>query len=195
MKKLVLATRNKNKVRELAQILAGTQLEVLCAADFEDLEDVEETGTTFEQNALLKARYVAANTKMYALADDSGLEVKALNGQPGVYSARFAGEPANDQANIEKLLRELDGNTERSARFACVMALVGPDGETIACERGICSGVITQQASGDKGFGYDPVFMPEGCSVTFAQMSAEEKNSMSHRARALEAMKKHLEKI
>ncbi|HMP90752.1 MAG TPA: XTP/dITP diphosphatase [Kiritimatiellia bacterium] len=187
--KLVISTRNRHKLEEIEAIFNVPGLELLSAFDFPDVPDVEETGTTFDENAALKAMALWKATGHWVLADDTGLEVDALNGAPGVYSARFAGEPVNYAANNEKLLRALEGNSNRRARFRCVIALATEDGSLHTVE-GRCEGVIASAPRGEKGFGYDPLFIPDGDSRTFAEMSAEEKNRISHRAHALNAAAK-----
>lgn len=167
---------NKGKIRELQNALPQFQV---VALEYE----VEETEPTFAGNALLKARSVSLNEGEIAVADDTGLEVRALNGAPGVYSARYAGPECDAEANMNKLLKELEGKSDRSAQFRSVLALI-LDGKEHLFE-GIVEGTITQSRSGDAGFGYDPIFMPNGYDITFAQMSVEEKNRISHRGLAV----------
>lgn len=183
---LVIATRNRHKLDEIRAIFAFKHLDISSALDVPHVPDVEETGTTFEENAMLKARALATATGQWALGDDSGLEVDALDGAPGVYSARFAGEPVNYAANNEKLLRLLDGATNRRARFRTVLALASPAGACHTVE-GRCEGRIIAELRGGQGFGYDPLFIPDGETLTFAEMPPEQKNRISHRARALHA--------
>ena len=180
--KLVFATNNKNKVREV-QALMPPGIQLLSLEDIGCIEDIPETAPTIEGNAIQKADYVRENYGYDCFADDTGLEVKALNGAPGVYSARYAGEEKSSKANIEKLLKELQGKEDRSARFKTVIAL-HLEGE-LRTFIGICSGNIIFERKGLLGFGYDPVFQPEGKLVTFAEMSLEEKSEISHRARAI----------
>ena len=182
---LVLATRNPGKISEIKALLPGVR--VAPAASFTGCPEPEETGRTFEENALIKARAVSLYTGKTALADDSGLEVDALDGAPGVHSARYAGRDPTDQDNIRRLLGALDGisDAERTARFRCVMAVVVPDGRTWTVE-GACEGRILQAPRGDAGFGYDPLFVPEGYENTFAELDAGVKNRISHRALALQ---------
>lgn len=182
--KLVIATRNRHKLAEIREIFHIPELEVVSAFDFPDVPDVVEDGETFEANAIKKAVTLAKVTGLWALADDSGLEVDALNGAPGVYSARYAGEPPSYPANNRKLLQELKHAINRSARFRCVIALSNPAGETRVVD-GRCEGTIGFEERGDKGFGYDPLFIPEGHTVTFAEMDAAAKHAISHRGRAL----------
>ncbi len=185
MTEIILASQNKDKARELAHALTGLDVRVLSSDDVGGWPEVEETGSTLEENALLKARFVAGHFGKIALADDTGLEVHALNGAPGIYSARFAGENASYADNVEKLLRELKGvpEPERTATFRCCIALVGLGEDTTV--EGALDGRITEEPRGDGGFGYDPVvFVPE-MGRTFAEMTMEEKRSVSHRGRAL----------
>jgi XTP/dITP diphosphohydrolase len=185
--KIVLATRNQGKVAEFQGLMASylPEVEILSLSNFE-LEDIEETGSTFEANALLKAHHVADKLGIAAVADDSGLEVDALNGAPGIYSARYSGRHGDDQANNIKLLAELDqlDQPNRSARFISVIACVLPDGRQISA-RGELSGTVRKTPEGDHGFGYDPIFQPAGYEITLAEMAPEEKNAISHRGQAL----------
>lgn len=184
--KLVIATRNKHKLEEIRAIFDFAGLEVVSAFDFPELPDVVEDGDTLEANAMKKAVETARATKCWALADDSGLEVAALDGAPGVYSARYAGSDCCYDANNQKLLAELAHMQDRSACFRTVMALSNPDGEVQTVD-GICRGEMITELRGTNGFGYDPLFVPEGYEQTFAELDAEEKNRISHRARALHA--------
>ena len=183
--KLVIATRNAHKLEEIRAIFDFQSLEVLSAFDFPDIPDVVEDGDTFEANAIKKAVEIARATNCWAMADDSGLEVDALGGAPGVYSARYAGEPCSYSKNNEKLLRELAGKPDRSARFRTVVALSDPAGKAETRE-GTCPGVIVEELRGTNGFGYDPLFVPDGYTETFAELDPEVKNRISHRARALQ---------
>jgi len=189
MRKLVLATRNPGKIREFARLLSeyASDIEVLGLEEFPDMPDVEETGDSFEENSLLKASAVAEFTKLPSLADDSGLCVNALNGDPGIFSARFAGEHGNDQANNEKLLQELKDKSDRSAQFMCVVTLVVPteSGSKVIVESGNIEGIIVDDIRGDSGFGYDPLFQPIGSNLTFGEFPHEEKDKISHRGQAL----------
>jgi XTP/dITP diphosphohydrolase len=190
---IVVATRNRKKFEEIRRILDGLGVTLAGVEEFPGCPEAEETEETFRGNALKKARTVSEFTGRLALADDSGLEVYALGGAPGVRSARYAGEAATDHDNLHKLLKEL-GNTppeNRGAAFACVMALVGPDG-TEETFQGRVEGSIGLSPKGESGFGYDPVFHPEGHERTFAQMSPGEKDSMSHRGRALQRLREYL---
>lgn len=184
---LVLASGNAGKLAELTQLLAPLQISVRSLAEF-DVEPAEEIGDTFEANARLKAEAVARGTGLPALADDSGLCVDALDGAPGVHSARFAGEHGNDAANNTLLLDRLAGVTDRRAHFACVMALVWPDGRDAVIADGRWPGRIATAPQGDRGFGYDPLFLPDGETRTAAELPADEKNRISHRGRALRTL-------
>jgi len=195
--KLVLATRNKGKIAEIKEILADFQaIELLSLADFPDLPKIEETGTTFKENAILKAKTIAKLTGYLTLADDSGLTVEYLNGAPGVYSARYAGENATDAENNAKLLKALEGVPweKRKAAFVCVLALCWPQGECYTCE-GRCEGIIALEPKGSYGFGYDPLFYVPAYGKTMAELGPEIKNQISHRAMALKGLKPLLEKI
>lgn len=182
---LLIATRNAHKTREFSDIL-GPDFFLSDLTSATAIPSVEETGSTFEQNARLKTTAVSRLRPGYVTADDSGLEVWALNGAPGVYSARYAGENACDEENIGKLLRELEatGSADRRARFRCALALAR-GGEVLALFHGEVEGAIATAARGANGFGYDPVFVPNGCTMTFAELGDETKNRISHRARAL----------
>ncbi len=183
--RLLVATRNKHKLEEILQIFALPGLELLAADEVPGLpEDVVEDAETFEGNALKKARELCRASGLWTLADDSGLEVVALNNAPGVYSARYAGEPCSYPANNAKLLRELDGVADRRARFRCVIALCAPDGREWTVE-GSCPGRIIHETCGTNGFGYDPLFVPDGCEHTFAELDGATKNRISHRGLAL----------
>lgn len=187
MKKIVLASNNRGKVREIGQLLAGLDIEVAPQAEF-GVEDIEETGLSFVENALLKARNAARHTGLPAIADDSGLEVDALNGAPGIYSARYAGNDASDEDNLKKLLDELNrlGEVPRTARFQCLMVYLrhALDPTPIICQ-GTWEGVIVDTPAGSNGFGYDPVFYVISDKCTAAQLDPERKNSLSHRGQAL----------
>lgn len=183
--RLIVATRNAHKVEEIRAIL--TTCEVLDLSVLEDPPEVEETGTTFLENATLKAVAISELTDALVLSDDSGLEVDSLEGEPGVYSSRYAGEEGNDALNNEKLLRELGGKANRAARFRCVMVLAR-GGKALADFSGAVEGRILQKRQGEGGFGYDPLFAPEGHEQSFAELGEEVKNGMSHRSRALEGV-------
>ena len=182
--KLFVATHNAHKLREIAQILPDFEI----VAD--DPEGVEETAPDFAGNALIKVRAIAArHAGEWCMADDSGLEVKALGGEPGVRSARYAGEPSNTPNNNALLLKNLTGVDDRSAQFTCAVALIAPDGTERTVE-GHCPGTILTAPAGSGGFGYDPLFVPDGFTKTFAELKPEEKNAISHRGRALALAKK-----
>lgn len=187
MNTVVLASRNPHKITELREVLGPLGLELKSTGDFPKLGEVEEDRSTLEGNAIKKARYVYGETGLPALADDTGLEVEALDGRPGVRSARYAGEGASDRENVLKLLEEMAGvrKGDRGARFRTVAAFVSREG-THTFE-GICRGEILEEARGEGGFGYDPVFRPEGYRKTFAELVGEEKNRISHRGRAIDA--------
>ncbi len=187
MSELVLATRNAGKFAEVQRLITvhAPHITLRSVAEF-NLDDVEETGTTFEENALLKAETIARQSGLPALADDSGIAIDALGGAPGVYSARWSGVHGDDAANIAKVLLELKdvADHERGAQFVCVIALALPDGRSMTV-RGEVAGMVRREAVGEFGFGYDPIFQPEGFSITTAQMDPETKDSISHRGKAL----------
>lgn len=185
--KVVLATRNEGKVREIADILAPHGFEVVSLREFPELGEITEDGATFRENAMIKAAAVSGHTGLLALADDSGLEVDALDGAPGIYSSRFAGEEKDDQANNRKLLELLSDipAERRTARFQCVVAIAEPDGWVHIAE-GSCEGVIAKKPRGQRGFGYDPLFYVPAYDRTFAELDPSIKNKISHRAKALE---------
>ena len=185
MRKLVFATNNKHKLEEARKILEG-MVEILSLAEIECNDDIPETANTLEGNALIKARYIYEKYGMDCFADDTGLEVDALGGEPGVYSARYAGDDCNSEANMLKLLQNLTGKNDRKAQFRTVIALIINGEEKLF--NGIVKGTITEEKMGNSGFGYDPIFIPEGYSESFAQMSSEMKNSISHRYRATEQL-------
>ena len=179
---IVLATHNKHKIAEISEKLGKT---VLSATDV-GVSEIEENGTTFEENATIKAKAVWIPGRL-AIADDSGLCVNALNGAPGIYSARYAGEPTDDKKNNEKLLAAIDGADDRSAYYVCVVVCILPDGKKIAV-RGETHGVMLREYRGNGGFGYDPLFLSDETGKTFAEMTMQEKNAVSHRGKAIEAM-------
>jgi XTP/dITP diphosphohydrolase len=181
-RKICFATHNQNKVLELRKLL-GDKLEILSLDDLGIAEEIEETGATLNKNALLKAEYVFNNYSITCFADDTGLEVDALNGAPGVYSARYAGEPVNNERNIDKLLSTLVGKSNRNAKFRTVISLVGIGSTQLFV--GTVEGEIITERRGVNGFGYDSVFLPKNFDRTFAEMDMKEKNSISHRARAV----------
>ena len=199
MKKLLLATRNKGKIEEFRRILeeiAPGEIELVGLDQFPDLPDVAETGSTFEENALLKARQMSAATGLPAIADDSGLCVDALGGDPGIFSARWSGVHGDDEANLLKVLDQMKDvkGDDRSAYFICVAALALVDGIS-HCEEGRFLGRLLDHPVGENGFGYDPIFSPHGYTISSAQMSAEEKDAISHRGKALRAIAPHVRKM
>lgn len=195
METVIIASKNKNKIKEIEEILSTMQMKAISREDAGVPDfDVEETGKTFEENAFIKARAICEASGKITIADDSGLEVDFLSGRPGVYSARYGGPEQDDGKNNAKLLRELKDVPfeNRTARFVCCIVMVYPDGDRVSV-RGECKGHILEQIQGNSGFGYDPLFLPDGQSETFAQMSKEEKNRISHRAGALGKLKAKLE--
>ncbi len=195
LRKIVFATRNPHKVEEVQAILSDLPLEIVTLADFPEIGDIEESGQTFEENALIKARAAYQATGLWSMADDSGLEVDALDGAPGIYSARYAGEGHDYAANNEKLLHALRDvpQEKRTAQFRCVVAIVGPGFEKTV--EGIIRGRIADKPRGHKGFGYDPIFIPDGYRQTFAQLGESIKNKISHRARAFQQAAQVLEAL
>lgn len=187
--KLVFVTNNRHKLQEVKAIV-GDRVEILSLSDIGCCDDIPETADTLQGNALIKARYISEKYGVNCFADDTGLEVDALDGAPGVYSARYAGEECNSEANMQKLLQNLTGKSERSAQFRTVIALIINGDEKLF--NGVVKGRISTEKLGDSGFGYDPIFIPEGFSESFAQMSAEQKNSISHRFRATEKLSNYL---
>ncbi|AUS07149.1 non-canonical purine NTP diphosphatase [Pseudotamlana carrageenivorans] len=190
--KLVFATNNINKIKEV-QALIPNHITLLSLADIGCTEDIPETQNTIEGNAIQKANYIKDNYGYNCFADDTGLEVEALNGAPGVYSARYAGEQKDAQDNMDKLLNELDDNSNRNAQFKTVIALHLND--TLQSFTGLCKGEITKDKIGNQGFGYDPIFKPEGYTETFAQMPLSLKNSIGHRGKAVSLLVAFLNQI
>ncbi|MED4129246.1 XTP/dITP diphosphatase [Shouchella miscanthi] len=192
MKELLIATSNKGKVEDFKKLFQG-MYEVKSLLDYPHIPDIIEDGQTFQDNAQKKAEVLSTALNETVVADDSGLVIDALNGRPGVFSARYAGEEKNDQANIEKVLEDLRGVAEqdRTARFVCTIALASPNKETIFFE-GQCEGFISHEQLGEHGFGYDPIFYVGQTAKTMAQLTLEEKNEISHRARAIEQLKDYL---
>lgn len=182
MKKIVFATNNRHKSEEVKAILAE-KAEIFCLADIGCNDDIPETGSTLEENAILKARYIYEKYNIPCFADDTGLEIDALNGRPGVYSARYAGEPSNSAMNMQKVQLEMEGITNREAQFRTVIAYI-ENGE-IQLFEGTVKGAIGVKPEGNGGFGYDPLFIPEGYDMSFASLSPEVKNTISHRAIAM----------
>ncbi len=188
MLKIVVATKNLGKVKELRKLLADLPLQLRSLNEFPNIVEAKETGASFAGNAVIKARSYALQTGFWSLADDSGLEVEALGGAPGVFSARYAGENATDREKIAKLLHELNETQDRRrlARFVCAMAISDEKGEIKFLTEGICDGRIALSPSGTNGFGYDPIFIPDDFEQTFGELSDEIKQKISHRARATE---------
>lgn len=186
---IIIATKNKGKAQEFEKLFQPLGLSVKTLLDFPELDDVEETGTTFEENAILKAETISKRLGLKVLADDSGLEIDALEGRPGIYSARYAGSEKDDEANIDKILAELDHvpEAERSARFCCALALAEPGKQTLTVF-GTCEGTILHERRGTNGFGYDPVFYVEDEKKAMAELSSEKKNEISHRAMAIKKL-------
>lgn len=188
-KSLIFATSNLNKIKEINQML-DDQLEIISMEAIGCTEDIPETSPTIEGNALQKARYVAEKYQVDCFAEDTGLEIEALNGEPGIYSARYAGPERDANANMQLALNKLQGLNNRKAQFRTVIALI-MDGQEHTFE-GIVEGNIAQGPTGDQGFGYDPIFIPDGYTISFAEMGASSKNAISHRSRALEKLKTFL---
>jgi len=187
--RLVFATHNKNKLKEVKALLPH-HIEILSLTDIGCNEEIPETADTIEGNAILKANYVRDNYDLNCFADDTGLEVTALNGEPGVYSARYAGEDKSSEANIEKLLNNLEGKEDRSARFKTAIALTLNHSEVLFL--GICEGNITREKKGSSGFGYDPIFKPTGYNETFAEMKLTQKSEIGHRGKAMRQLIEYL---
>lgn len=193
--KLIFATGNQDKMREIREILAGLNVEILSMKEAGIHAEISEDGTTFEENALIKAKAIADMTDAVVLADDSGLEIDYLNREPGVYSARYMGEETSYEIKNQALLKRLEGveKEKRTARFVCAVAAVFPDGETIV-KRGTIEGYIGDKPEGENGFGYDPIFYVEAYGCSTAAMTREQKNAVSHRGNALRAVRGELEK-
>lgn len=189
MKEILIATKNKGKIKEFADLFAKKGFKVTSLLDFPATRDVEETGSTFIENAKIKAETISNQFNKIVVADDSGLSVDALGGRPGVFSARYAGEAKNDEANLEKVLREMEGVPfeKRTARFHCVLAVAIPNEETQIFE-GTCEGYITEKPEGKNGFGYDPIFYILDQKQTMAELASDEKNKISHRANAMKKL-------
>jgi XTP/dITP diphosphohydrolase len=196
MKEVIIATKNPGKAREFEHIFSSRGITVQTLLDFPEIPEVDETGTTFEENAALKAEAVSKALGKMVIGDDSGLIVDALEGRPGIYSARYAGEPKNDERNTDKVLSELEGTPEekRSARFYCALAVAVPGQETITVS-GTCEGRILEERRGSNGFGYDPVFYVPEKGLAMAELSSDEKNKISHRANALKKLDVVLDSI
>lgn len=191
---IVLATSNTNKVREFRTLLSDFPIEVKCLSDFEGLPPVIEDGNTFDDNAYKKAHHYAKVLGVPAIADDSGICVNALNGAPGVYSARYSGENATDEENCNKLLKAMSDVEDRAASFHCVLSIAVPSGPALTYE-GKCEGVILREPMGENGFGYDPVFYFEPLQKSFAQLSLEEKNEVSHRGKVMSELRSEFPKV
>jgi XTP/dITP diphosphohydrolase len=196
--RVVLASRNQHKIQEIRRIIAaaGVEIDLISVSEFDGVDDAVETGLTFAENALLKAGAVAGGTGLPALADDSGICVDAMNGMPGVFSGRWSGRHGDDAANLDLLLAQLTDvpDTRRAAAFVCAAALVTPSGHEVV-EEGRVTGRLLREPRGTGGFGYDPVFVPDGDARTTAEMSTAEKNAISHRGRAFTAMARHLDQV
>jgi len=190
--KLVFATNNRHKLEEISH-KTGNEFELLTLNDIGCTEDIEETGSTFEENAAIKGKYVYDKYHLNCFGDDSGLVIDALNGEPGIYSARYAGEHGNHAANIKKVLTKLEGVENRKARFVTVISLIWEGKEHVF--EGTVEGTIRHETTGTGGFGYDPIFQPDGYDITFAEMSMDEKNKISHRARAMEKLIEFLKTV
>lgn len=188
-KRVIIATKNRGKAKEFQHMFAPYGYEVQTLLDLPHIEDVEETGVTFEENAILKAETVAGELGALVIADDSGLAIDALEGRPGVYSARYAGEEKSDEANMAKVLGELESveESDRTARFYCVLAIAGPDMKTKTVT-GSCEGMILREKRGTNGFGYDPIFFVPSLGKTMAELTQDEKSQISHRGHALEKL-------
>ncbi len=186
MPEILIATKNANKTKELKKLLLNSEVILKDLNEIPNICEAAETGKTFVENAVLKAKSYALQTKMWTLADDSGLEVEALCGAPGIFSARYAGKNATDKENVEKLLRELKRvvDKQRQAKFVCAVTISDEKGEVKFIAEGVCEGKIAVKPSGTSGFGYDPIFIPDGFEQTFGELSVETKQKISHRARA-----------
>ena len=185
LKELVVATHNQGKVEEFKTLMKDLPIEIKYLADFEPVEEPLENGRTFAANARLKATYYAKKLGKPCIADDSGLEVQALDGAPGVRSARYAGEKATDEENNELLLLNMKFQVKRTCRFRCALCVAEPNGKVLNEVDGVCDGMLLHKPLGELGFGYDPLFVPDGYDKSFAELTAEEKNAISHRGRAL----------
>lgn len=196
MDQMIIATKNKGKAREFEQLFSRFGITVKTLLDVPELPDVEETGSTFEENAILKAEAISKQLNAFVVADDSGLIIDALDGRPGVYSARYAGLQKDDEANIDKVLDEMQDvkDAERTARFYCALALARPGFKTLIVH-GTSEGIILRERRGDAGFGYDPIFYVPDQGKTMAEMAADEKNGLSHRAAALRNLEPYIEKL
>lgn len=196
MQEVIIATKNGGKAKEFKHLFEKYGYEVKTLLDFPELEEVEETGTTFEENAILKAEAVSNALNRIVIADDSGLVIDALDGRPGIFSARYAGEAKNDEANLQKVLQEMDDvpESKRQARFYCALAVASPTKETFTVA-GTCEGVILREKRGAYGFGYDPIFFALEQNKAMAELTPEEKSKISHRAKALKKLEDELPAI
>jgi XTP/dITP diphosphohydrolase len=196
MKEVIIATKNRGKAKEFESLFAPKGFQVKTLLDYPEIGDIEETGSTFEENAVLKAESVSRQIGKIVIADDSGLMVDALDGKPGVYSARYAGEEKNDEANIDKVLKELEGvpDAERTARFYCALAVASPNQPTLTFS-GTCEGSILKERRGSNGFGYDPIFYVAEKGKSMAELLPDEKNQISHRAIALRKLEEQLDTL
>jgi XTP/dITP diphosphohydrolase len=192
---LLIATGNIGKLVEMRVLLGQLPINLMTLKDFPGILEVEESGATYEENAVLKAKGYAQQTGLWALADDSGFEVEALGRAPGVISARYAGAGASDRDRIDFLLGQLDDASDRRARFMCVAALADATGMIASITQGVCEGRVIDEVRGGNGFGYDPIFIPQGFEQTFAELNSDIKNNISHRAKALHAMRPFLEQL
>lgn len=190
--KLVFATNNQHKLEEVQKAI-GDKFEIISLKSVAGDIDIEETGTTLEENAHIKSSFIYDNHQLNCFADDTGLEIEALDNAPGVYSARYAGEDCSFDDNMNKVLKGLEGKTNRKARFRTVISLIINGKEHLF--EGVVDGQITEEKQGEKGFGYDPIFLPDGFDQTFAELSMEEKNEISHRGKAVKALAEFLEKL
>ena len=193
-KPIILATRNEGKISEFKKLLTGFDAEIITLKDFGTIPAIEEDGETFEDNAYKKAWLTAQYIGLPAIADDSGLMVNALGGAPGVFSARYAGADATDEENNLKLLKAMEGHEDREARFMCIIAIAVPKGPALIYE-GICEGIITRESIGEHGFGYDPLFYYPPMKKSFAQLSPDEKNKVSHRGKAMAELRSEFDKV
>lgn len=194
---ILIGTHNAGKAAEISSVLKSAEINFLTLRDIHETEPVVESGRTYEENAILKAQGYARQSGLLTLADDSGLEVDALDGAPGVLSARYAGAAASDRDRIDLLLAQLARSPggKRTARFVSVVAVASPDGTVLKCEYGVCEGTIIESPRGSNGFGYDPIFVPEGFNATFAELPAATKDAISHRGKALHAIRPFLTQL
>jgi len=194
MNEVIIATKNRGKAREFEDIFRSRGYEIRTLLDYPEIEDIDETGNTFEENAILKAEAVSATLNKLVISDDSGLVIDSLDGRPGIFSARYAGEQKNDEANIDKVLEEMSDipQSERTARFYCALALAAPEQKTLTVS-GTCEGKILGERRGTNGFGYDPIFFVSEKGISMAELSSAEKNQISHRANAIQKLDKILD--